>query len=108
MANYIKFSHIGKVSTGILKDEKIEVCTGSLFEKPQLTGQNLSLGEVEILPPCAPTKFLALWNNFYSRAEKEGWQIPSEPLYFVKTANSWSGHGQPIQLPKSYQGGSCF
>lgn len=108
MAIYIKFSHLGKTALGLLEDKTIQLCSGSLFGKLKPLGQTLQLNEVNILPPCVPEKFLALWNNFYSRAKAEGWAIPPDPLYFVKTANSWCGHGQAIKRPASYQGAVVF
>lgn len=108
MITYIKFHHKGKAGTGILEGETIERCSDDLFENPERLGETLKLSEVEILPPCTPGKFLALWNNFYSRADKEGWQIPPEPLYFVKTPNSYTAHAQRIRRPETYHGRVVF
>jgi 2-keto-4-pentenoate hydratase/2-oxohepta-3-ene-1,7-dioic acid hydratase in catechol pathway len=108
MTIYIRFSHLGTIGAGMLEGSAIKVCSADLFAGPVATGQTLKLSEVELLPPCEPEKFLALWNNFYARAEKEGWDIPPEPLYFVKTANSWNTHGRPIRRPKSYHGKVVF
>ena len=47
---------------------------------------------------------VALWNNFHAAAEKNGWAIPADPLYFIKTPNSFNAHGQPIRAPASYSG----
>jgi 2-keto-4-pentenoate hydratase/2-oxohepta-3-ene-1,7-dioic acid hydratase in catechol pathway len=108
MTCYIKFRHNGKTGTGILEGDNVAICSDNLFEKPEPLGPTLKLSEVEILPPCVPEKFLALWNNFYSRADTEGWEKPPEPLYFVKTANSWNAHNQAIKRPKSYSGEVYF
>ena len=99
---------MGDIACGVLEGSEIQLCSGDMFDKPQPVGQIVPLDQVEILPPCVPEKFLALWNNFYSRAKHEGWAIPPEPLYFVKTPNAWNGHQQAIRRPASYQGPVFF
>jgi 2-keto-4-pentenoate hydratase/2-oxohepta-3-ene-1,7-dioic acid hydratase in catechol pathway len=42
---------------------------------------------------------LALWNNFKIAAEKNGWSAPTEPLYFLKSPNSYSHHLQTVIRP---------
>jgi 2-keto-4-pentenoate hydratase/2-oxohepta-3-ene-1,7-dioic acid hydratase in catechol pathway len=96
------------IAIGMLEDDKIQICSGDLYNKPQPVGQTVVLDQVKILPPCQPEKFIALWNNFYSRAEKEGWAIPPEPLYFIKTPNSYNGHQQAIKRPRAYRGPVFF
>ena len=108
MSIFIRFSYLGEIAWGVLEGSKIQLCSGDMFDKPHPVGQSLALDQVKILPPCEPEKFLALWNNFYSRAEHEGWAIPPEPLYFVKTPNSWNGHQQAIRRPASYPGPVFF
>lgn len=108
MSIYLRFRYRGRLSIGILEDDDIQICNGDMFENPQPVGQTISLAEAEILPPCEPKKFLALWNNFYSRAEKEGWNIPPDPLYFTKTQNSWNAHLRPIPRPSAYSGPVFF
>lgn len=51
---------------------------------------------------------MGLWNNFYSRAEKEGWDIPPEPLYFSKLASSYRAHNKNIIRPLNYDGPVYF
>jgi 2-keto-4-pentenoate hydratase/2-oxohepta-3-ene-1,7-dioic acid hydratase in catechol pathway len=93
---------------GVLEGNTIDIYEGELFDDPQPVGETCRLDEVDILMPCTPGKMLALWNNFYSRAEHEGWDIPPEPLYFVKTSNSFNAHKHPIIRPLSYDGPVFF
>ena len=44
------------------------------------------------------------WNNFHAAAEKNGNAIPPEPLYFIKGANSYCAHRQPVIAPRSHDG----
>jgi len=97
---WLRYSHQGQVGLGQLVGDTLHVHQGSLFENPQPTGVTLPLSELEILAPCQPTKVLALWNNFKAAAEKNGWSAPTEPLYFLKSPNSYSHHLQAVIRPQ--------
>ncbi|KPK59443.1 MAG: 2-hydroxyhepta-2,4-diene-1,7-dioate isomerase, partial [Gammaproteobacteria bacterium SG8_31] len=68
------------------------------------TGQTLGLDEVSILPPSKPSKMIGLWNNFHAAAEKNGWAVPEQPLYFIKPPSCFLGSGGTIRRPSSYDG----
>jgi 2-keto-4-pentenoate hydratase/2-oxohepta-3-ene-1,7-dioic acid hydratase in catechol pathway len=89
---------------GELNAEKVRLFTGNMFAAPVSTETLLDLHDLEILPPCAPSKMLALWNNFAAAATKNGWATPDEPLYFVKPSNTFSAHKKMVEKPKSYGG----
>ena len=108
MTHWIQYKHNNDKGLGVLVEDLIHIYSGELFANPQAVGETLPLAEVEILPPCQPEKFLALWNNFYSRAEKEGWDIPPEPLYFTKVRSCFNAHGQAIRRPADYSGPVFF
>ena len=108
MSIWLQFSYKNESRLGRLESDEIHIYSGDLFNQPQPVGESCQLADVEILPPCQPGKMLALWNNFYSRAEHEGWDIPPEPLYFVKTPNTYNAHAQPIIRPRSYDGPVYF
>jgi len=96
---WLRYSHQGQVGLGQLVGDTLHVHQGSLFENPQPTGLTLPLSDLEVLAPCQPTKVLALWNNFKAAAEKNGWSAPTEPLYFLKSPNSYSHHLQVVIRP---------
>jgi 2-keto-4-pentenoate hydratase/2-oxohepta-3-ene-1,7-dioic acid hydratase in catechol pathway len=96
---WLRYSHQGLIGFGQLVGDTLHVHQGLLFENPQPTGNTLPVSEVEILAPCQPTKVLALWNNFKIAAEKNGWSAPAEPLYFLKSPNSYSHHLQAVIRP---------
>lgn len=108
MTLWLQFNYNCRSSVGMLEGDTVHECRGDLFNDPEPTGNQYKLADVEVLVPCQPGKMLALWNNFYSRAEHEGWDIPPEPLYFVKTPNTFNAHAQPIIRPTSYDGPVFF
>ena len=97
---WLRYSHQGQVGLGQLVGDTLHVHQGSLFENPQPPGLTLPLSDLEVLAPCQPTKVLALWNNFKAAAEKNGWSAPTEPLYFLKSPNSYSHHLQAVIRPQ--------
>jgi 2-keto-4-pentenoate hydratase/2-oxohepta-3-ene-1,7-dioic acid hydratase in catechol pathway len=60
-----------------------------------------ALGDVQVMMPVQPTKVIALWNNFGELRSKLNLAHPEEPLYLLKSPNSWSAHGEPIPLPRA-------
>jgi 2-keto-4-pentenoate hydratase/2-oxohepta-3-ene-1,7-dioic acid hydratase in catechol pathway len=55
-----------------------------------------------------PSKIVALWNNYYELSKKLGHDIPSEPLYFLKTQSSFSGHEDRVECPPTSQYGRTY
>lgn len=105
---WLRFVHNNASAFGRIEGEtdayKVRVFTGNMFAAPVSTETLLDLQDLEILPPCAPSKMLALWNNFAAAAAKNGWPTPVEPLYFVKPSNTFSAHKKMVEKPKSYGG----
>lgn len=101
---WLRFVREGAVGFGTLEDDRVHRYDGELFVAPRATGETIALADVQWLPPCVPGKIIGLWNNFRAAAEKNGWATPVEPLYFLKSPGSASGHRQPIAVPSSYDG----
>ena len=104
MAQWLRFTHHNKPGFGQLLGEQIQVHSGDMFANPQPTGERIPLAEVEIDIPCAPTKMIAMVDNFYALVSKLEHTIPTEPLYFLKGNNSFLANGKVIRTPKSYSG----
>ncbi|MBK6009288.1 fumarylacetoacetate hydrolase family protein [Ramlibacter ginsenosidimutans] len=97
--HWIRFLEGGKEQFGTLEGERVRVWHGDLFEYPQRGDRTLALAEVRLLTPVRPTKVIALWNNFKALGEKLGLAVPAEPLYLVKTPNSYLEPGGTIRHP---------
>ncbi|MBX2868569.1 MAG: fumarylacetoacetate hydrolase family protein [Acidiferrobacterales bacterium] len=108
MTTWVRFSYQNETHFGTLNHNVIEIYEGELFGNNQKNQQTVSLSDVELLTPCTPSKFLALWNNFHATAEKTGLPEPEHPWYFVKTPNSYSAAGSLIRKPAICQGKILF
>ena len=104
MQRWIRFDHAGETGFGTLDGDVITVHEGDMFAGPEPTAQTLALDSVTVLTPTEPSKMIALWNNFHAMAKKLDLSIPEEPLYLIKTANSFLATGGTIVRPPSYGG----
>ena len=87
--NWVRFEANGAEGFGTLDGDAIAVHAGDMFADAETTGETLALGDVALLTPCVPGKFIALWNNSQSAAEKQGLKSPS-------IRSSSSSHRRPI------------
>ncbi|SKA34012.1 2-keto-4-pentenoate hydratase/2-oxohepta-3-ene-1,7-dioic acid hydratase (catechol pathway) [Enhydrobacter aerosaccus] len=92
------------IRIGIVDGDVIHLHEGDLFGTSAPTGRSIGLDEAQFLTPTQPTKMVALWNNYRAAAEKNGWAVPAEPLYFIKTPNAFAAHRQPIRPPRTFDG----
>jgi 2-keto-4-pentenoate hydratase/2-oxohepta-3-ene-1,7-dioic acid hydratase in catechol pathway len=79
-----------------------------MFGAARMTGRRLSANTFDLLSPCAPSKIVALWNNFHALAAKMGKQAPAHPLFLIKSATSVIGPREPIKRPTGYAGKIVF
>ncbi len=82
---------------GVVADEMLHP-RGSLGSETG-TGEPLPLGDLTLVAPVVPGKFIGLWNNFKAAAEKGGMEHPAHPLYFFKANTSLCGPGAEVMLP---------
>lgn len=96
---WLRFHHLDTVRFGTLEGEKIRVYKGDMFDAPEPTNITMTLSEVKLLTPVVPGKVLAMWNNFHALGKKLGLAPPPEPLYLLKTPNSYLNPGETIRKP---------
>ena len=108
MTNWVRFRHQGNTGFGTLTQSDIIVHDGEMFGAARPSGQQLALDDVELLAPTAPSKIIALWNNFHALAAKLNMPEPAEPLYLLKAPTSVTAPGAVIQCPTSYDGKTTY
>ena len=55
--------------------------------------------EVDILPPCEPTKVVCIGRNYADHAEEMDSDLPDRPMLFLKAPNAVASHGKHLTLP---------
>jgi 2-keto-4-pentenoate hydratase/2-oxohepta-3-ene-1,7-dioic acid hydratase in catechol pathway len=109
MTRWVRFrTRDGTLGYGALEGVRIAEHTGDLFDAPMPTGSSVRLEDVDLLPPCVPSKIVALWNNFHALAAKLEKTEPAHPLFLLKPASSLAGPGQKIERPAAYRGKIAF
>ena len=97
LTKYVRYSVDGQVSYGVLEGEAIRELEGDLFDAPRETGRTVRLSEVRLLPPCLPSKVIAVGLNYQSHlGEREAAEYPG---LFAKYPTSIIGHEAEIVMP---------
>jgi len=104
MTAWVRFDGADGPGFGTLIGDAIAVFEGDMFGIATMTGETLTAAETTLLPPCVPSKIVALWNNSKLAAEKQGLDKPEDPLFFLKGPNTFLAPGGVIRKPASYDG----
>jgi 2-keto-4-pentenoate hydratase/2-oxohepta-3-ene-1,7-dioic acid hydratase in catechol pathway len=99
---FIRFLINGKEKNGIVieEDRMVREIKGDFFDKYEILENQYSLLEIKYLPPCMPSKIIALGLNYFDHAEELKLKIPEEPLIFLKPSSAVIGHKENIIYPK--------
>lgn len=94
---------------GRLVDNEIQVLAGDIFDPDRLTGDTVSLDDVELRAPVVPSKVVAIGWNYVGHADELGYLQPSDPLMFLKATSAIIGPNDDIVRPEfvntlSYEG----
>ena len=107
-ARWIRYEHAGTRAFGTLDGDTIARHDGDMFGAPVATGETVALGDVTVLTPTEPGKFICLWNNFAALGTKLGLAVPATPLFLLKAGSSYAATGDVIRKPASYDGRVIF
>ncbi len=94
---YVRYSVNGATAFGILEGETIRELKGDLFASPAPTGKQLKLSEVKLLPPCVPSKVIAVGLNYKSHLGER--PAAKYPGLFAKYPTSIVAHEDNIVVP---------
>ena len=98
ITKYVRYSHEGRTTYGVLDGDVIHELEGDIFGSSSRTGRSVSLAEVQLLAPCEPSKVIAVGLNYQSHL---GERAPAEyPGLFAKYPTSIVGHEADIVLPQ--------
>jgi 2-keto-4-pentenoate hydratase/2-oxohepta-3-ene-1,7-dioic acid hydratase in catechol pathway len=95
-----RFERRGKVSYGVLKEDKLFRVKGTVYGKFELAEKGIPLGETTLRPPAEPTKIVAVGRNYKAHAQELGNELPDEPLLFLKPPSAVIGPNDFIVYPE--------
>ena len=96
----IRYELQGKPSVGILREGFIHATTGGIFDGLVETGEKVPLASVRVLSPVQPSKIIGIGLNYLGHVKEKGFEVPEEPLIFLKPPSSVIGHLDPIIYPE--------
>jgi 2-keto-4-pentenoate hydratase/2-oxohepta-3-ene-1,7-dioic acid hydratase in catechol pathway len=97
----VRFAHGEKAEYGILYEDAVMSIEDSPFDVIKETNQHFRLHDLKLLPPCLPSKVVALGVNYRSHSDEMDHSIPAEPLIFIKPSTSVIGPEAKIVYPAS-------
>lgn len=98
---YLRFLQNGNIRYGLLeKGNTIIEVVGDIFNNHKNTENVFSLSEITFLPPCVPTKIIAVGLNYFDHANEVQMKISDEPLIFMKPPSTLIAHNDNIIYPK--------
>ncbi len=86
---------------GILSGDDIADLDSPPFTGIQASKTRHPFSRVKLLPPCSPTKVVAVGLNYRDHAAEMGLAIPDEPVIFLKPPTTVTGPGETIVHPAS-------
>ena len=97
---YVRFiNNNGKNAYGIYENGKVRKIKGNIFDKYQITDKIYDLLSIKILPPCTPTKIIAVGLNYKDHAEEMKKKPPEDPMLFLKPSTGIIAHKENIKYP---------
>ncbi len=98
---YVRFEYNGICQYGILKNDTIQFLNTSPFADGIPINTKVSLSEVRLLPPCQPSKIVAVGLNYADHAQEMNLTLPEFPALFFKPPTAVIGPEDTILYPPS-------
>lgn len=90
-----------KTSFGLLQENKVLEIEGDIFgEEYRIAKTEHNIKELKLLPPCCPSKIVAVGLNYRDHAEEMEKTPPEEPMLFMKPSTAVIGHEDKIMYPE--------
>jgi 2-keto-4-pentenoate hydratase/2-oxohepta-3-ene-1,7-dioic acid hydratase in catechol pathway len=93
-------THQGQVYYGQLcLNREVKILDAPAWLGGQVTDMVVDPDDYRILPPCSPSKIVAVGRNYVGHAKELGNALPQEPLLFLKPPTAIIAHEQNIVYP---------
>lgn len=85
---------------GTIRGELVTLLRAAPWADPTPLGGAVPLAGAELLPPCEPSKIVAVGLNYRAHAAEMGKELPAEPLLFLKAPSALLPPGGTVLLPE--------
>ncbi len=97
---YLRFlDKNNNIKHGIIDKKTVREITGDIFGHHSDSETTYNLDEIKILPPCEPTKIVAIGLNYSDHAQEMGSELPEEPRMFLKPHTAVIADGGKVKYP---------
>jgi 2-keto-4-pentenoate hydratase/2-oxohepta-3-ene-1,7-dioic acid hydratase in catechol pathway len=86
-------------TTGLPSDPAAALAAGGIAAAAEGAARH-PLGDVELLAPATPRKFLAIALNYADHIGESGMEAPEVPTFFTKQVTCVTGPGADVHMPK--------
>ncbi|NOS35597.1 MAG: hypothetical protein GQ522_03055 [Deltaproteobacteria bacterium] len=83
----------------MVEDDVVTVATGDIESGFRKSEERYRLEEGGLLPPCIPSKIIAIGLNYKAHAAEFNKELPEEPMIFMKPPTALIGHDDEIVYP---------
>lgn len=94
-----RFNLNDEIRFGSITSDQVSLFVGNPLESKALSGEVVSLAQVQLLAPVSPSKVICIGMNYAAHAAEISQDVPDEPLMFFKPISSIIGPGDSIVLP---------
>jgi 2-keto-4-pentenoate hydratase/2-oxohepta-3-ene-1,7-dioic acid hydratase in catechol pathway len=101
IVRYREAGQAGEGQLGVIEDGVVRQAQGGLFGKLQVGPVIGPVADMTLLPPVMPSKLLAIGLNYKDHVTQDapGFELPANPIVFLKPPTALVGHNQPIIYP---------
>ncbi|MBZ5589099.1 MAG: fumarylacetoacetate hydrolase family protein [Acidobacteriia bacterium] len=85
---------------GVIEGDLVTPLAAPPWEGVRRIAGALPLATTTLLPPCEPSKIVAVGLNYRAHAAEMGKELPEEPLLFLKAPSALLAPGGIVVLPK--------
>jgi 2-keto-4-pentenoate hydratase/2-oxohepta-3-ene-1,7-dioic acid hydratase in catechol pathway len=89
-----------KTGFGLLQENRVVEIEGDVFGEYRITRTTHKINQLRLLPPCYPSKIVAVGLNYRDHAQEMKKTPPEEPMLFMKPSTAVIGHEDKIIYPK--------
>ena len=97
---FVRFLYQDEPRFALVDGERVILVEGSPFSTYTETEVVEQFRDIQLLPPCQPTKVVCIGLNYRDHAQEFNLPYPSAPIIFIKPTGTVVGPGAPIVYPR--------
>lgn len=95
----IRFQAQGRPALGILSGNEVAELDGDFFTPLRTLKTRYLFSQIKLLPPCTPSKIVAVGLNYRDHAKELNLPVPDTPIVFLKPPTAVIGPGEAVLYP---------